>query len=255
MSTVRLEESFELAAAPEVVWGYLIDPAKIVVCLPGAELLSVEDERNYQGRVRVKVGAVTVSYDGTMEFVAIDDEARRVEMVGKGREKGGAGTATMTMEGRVEPHGADGAEAGEGGGGKGGGGAVGAEPSGSRVSITAEVQLTGKIVRFGRGMIGAVSKEVFSQFAACLAALVAEAGEGESASEAPAAGAAETPASTPPQTPGAASDASPPAEPQSPRAPEPEPIASAAPVSAFGLLFATLRSSVKRFFARLSGRG
>lgn len=241
MSTVRLEESFELGATPDVVWGYLIDPAKIVVCLPGAELLSIEGERKYTGRVRVKVGAVTVSYDGTMEFVTIDDETRRVEMVGKGREKGGAGTATMTMEGRVEALG----DADVDGGGGGGAGGEGVGPPGSRVSITAEVQLTGKIVRFGRGMIGAVSKEVFSQFAACLAGLVEEAGEA-SAPEAPPAGDAEAPAPD---------AARPPAEPQSTRAPEPEPIASAAPVSAFGLLFATLRSSVKRFFARLSGRG
>ncbi len=211
MSTVRVEESFELDAPPRVVWSYLIDPAKIVVCLPGAELLSVKDERTYEGRVRVKVGAVTVSYDGTMEFTALDEDERRVEMVGKGREKGGAGTATMTMQGQVEP-----STAGDG--------------AGSRISITAEVVLTGKIVRFGRGMIGAVSREVFSQFATCLAGLVTDA----TADAAGADGPADLPAA--------------------PTGPTVAPSATA-PASALGLLFATLRSAIKRAVGRLLGRG
>jgi len=214
MSTVTLEESFELEAAPEVVWSYLIDPGKIVVCLPGAELLSVRDERTFEGRVRVKVGAVTVNYGGTMEFTTIDTDARHVEMLGKGREKGGAGTATMKMEGRVEA----------------------LDPVGSRIHITADVQLTGKIVRFGRGMIGAVSREVFSQFAECLGGLVnADAGE-SGADEAPV-GDGDPQGDAPGDALGgtAFGDASP----------------GAPPISAFGLLFRTLRSSLRRLLDRV----
>jgi len=170
------------------------------VCLPGAELLSVEDDGTYQGRVRVKVGAVTVNYDGNMEFTAIDSDARRVEMLGKGRAKDG-GTATMTMKGHVEA----------------------LDPAGSRIHITAAVQLTGKIVRFGRGMIGAVSREVFSQFAECLGGLVTAAEEEAGASGADAGDG---------EAHGDASDTAP-------------------PLSALGLLFRTLLSSVRRFLDRM----
>ena len=215
MSTVTVDESFELGAAPGVVWGYLIDPARIVVCLPGAELLSVDAEGIYHGRVRVKLGAVTLNFDGTMEFATIDTDQRRVEMLGKGRDKGGSGSASMKMEGRVEE--TDGA--------------------GSRVHITADVQLTGKIVRFGSGMIGAVSREVFSQFATCLGELVPASAD----QTLEGAGIDATEAVTPDRSgrgPSASADA----------------VNQAAPVSAFGLLFSALRSSIRRFLDRVFRR-
>lgn len=153
MSTVKIEESFELDAPADQAWSYLIKPERIVVCLPGAQLTEVLDERNYAGNIKVKVGAVSMTYEGQIEFTEIDHDARVIRMVGKGRAKGGGGTATLTMDSTVL----------ELAGGR------------SRVSINADIQLTGKIVRFGRGMIQAVSKELFKEFTARLAAELASA--------------------------------------------------------------------------------
>ena len=223
MSTVTIEESFELDAPPNEVWSYLVDPAKIVVCLPGAELTEVVDDRTYEGRVRVKVGAVTISYAGTMEFREIDHDAREVQMVGTGREKGGGGTASMTMTGTVEA----------------------LEADRSRVHIRSDLRLTGRVVRFGRGMIGAVSKEVFAQFAGCLAGLFAVSPEVAAGGTGPASAAATEAA------PDGATDADSDAATDPSRAPLGEPP----PLSAFGLLWATLRSSVRRMLSRIFGGG
>jgi carbon monoxide dehydrogenase subunit G len=143
MSSLKIEERFSVRAPVERVWRFLLDPERIAPCLPGAELLEVENERTFHGQMKVKVGPVTVAYQGTIELTEIDEAARRVQMVGKGKEKGGAGSAKMTMESRLEPQ-DDGAVA---------------------IAVTSDVELAGRIVRFGRGMIQSVSAQLFKQFA------------------------------------------------------------------------------------------
>ena len=147
MSTLKIEERFELDAHADEAWDYLSQPERIVVCLPGAELTEVVDERNYAGSVKVKLGAVAMEYLGNAEFTEVDPEQRVVRMEGKGRERRGGGTVTLTMEGTVR------------------------ELEGDRCEVTvlADIQLAGKIVRFGRGMIQAVTAEVFKEFTARLA--------------------------------------------------------------------------------------
>ena len=160
MSSLRIEERFELDAHPDEAWAYLTQPERIVVCLPGAELTEVVDELNYAGGVRVKLGAVAMDYRGTVEFTELDAERRVMRMEGKGRERRAGGTVSLTMEGTV------------------------LELEGGRceVTVVADVQLAGKIVRFGRGMIQAVTSQIFKEFTICLAAELA-AGKARGASE------------------------------------------------------------------------
>ena len=152
MSSVTIHERFTLDAAPDRVWAYLVDPTRIVVCLPGAELTGQDDERTYSGVVSVKLGAVKMSYRGKVVFEEVDEERYFVRIVGKGQEKTGSGTATMTMESRV----------------------TATDGGGTEVSVNADVVLAGKIVRFGRGMIQSVSEGIFQEFTTRLAAAIAD---------------------------------------------------------------------------------
>lgn len=52
----KIEERFEVQAPVERTWKYLIDPARVVQCLPGAELLESKDEHRFLGAIKVKVG-------------------------------------------------------------------------------------------------------------------------------------------------------------------------------------------------------
>jgi carbon monoxide dehydrogenase subunit G len=142
----KIEEQFEVKAPVQRVWEYLIDPAKVVVCIPGAELLESQDERTFVGAVKVKVGPMNMSYKGLMKFTEMDEQGRQVRMVGEGRETGGAGSAKVTMLSKVTP----------------------LEGGGALVVVSADVDLVGKIVQFGRGMIEEVSKQLFRQFSACV---------------------------------------------------------------------------------------
>jgi carbon monoxide dehydrogenase subunit G len=163
---IRIEERFRVAAPVEAVWAYLVDPRRVVTCLPGAALTEVVDERTFLGTVKVKVGTVTVSYKGRVRLVEVDAAAHRVRMEGEGRESTGAGSAKMRMESTV---------AGAGGG--------------AEVVVVSDVDVVGRIVQLGRGMIEQVSHQLFQQFAACVRATL----EGEAAARAGGASAAPPP--------------------------------------------------------------
>ena len=86
--SLEIEEQLELPAPVEKVWRFLIDPRKIVTCLPGAELTKVEDATTFLGTMKVKVGPVSVAYQGRVKLVEVDDASHRVKMSGEGTEKG-----------------------------------------------------------------------------------------------------------------------------------------------------------------------
>ena len=92
----KIVEEFEVQAPVQRVWEYLIDTAKVAVCIPGAELLESKDDGTFTGAVKVKVGPITMSYKGTVKFTELDEQAHQVRLVGEGREAGeGGGTGTL----------------------------------------------------------------------------------------------------------------------------------------------------------------
>ena len=149
--SIRVEEVFEIQAHPDRVWEYLTDPRQVVNCLPGAELTSVQDEKTFLGRVKVKVGPISTAYAGKVILTERDDANRVVKMTGEGRESGGAGSAKMTMTSSV----------------------VGLATGSTEVRVTADIDIVGRIAQFGRGMIESVNKQMFKQFTECMRATLA----------------------------------------------------------------------------------
>jgi uncharacterized protein len=142
----KIEERFAVNAPVERVWEYLIDPARVVVCLPGAELLEAQDEHSFLGAIKVKVGPLSMAYKGSGRFTEINEELHQVRMVGEAREIGGSGSVRVNMMSTMTP----------------------LPTGGVGVVVNAEVDLVGKIVQFGRGMIEEVSKQMFRQFSTCV---------------------------------------------------------------------------------------
>lgn len=142
----KIAERFEVQAPVERVWQYMIDPASVVQCLPGAELLEQQDERNFTGAIKVKVGPLSMSYKGKGVFTEVNEETRTVRMTGEAKEVGGSGSTKVTMVSTI----------------------TALEGGGSQVSVDADVNLVGRIVQFGRGMIEEVSRQMFRQFATCV---------------------------------------------------------------------------------------
>ncbi|MCP5066529.1 MAG: carbon monoxide dehydrogenase [bacterium] len=99
------------------------------------------DDRTFNGAVKIKLGAITTRYRGRVHLSDVDEQARRVCMVAEGRETGG-GTAKGTVTAELS-----------------------ALPDGQTEVVTsAEVDLTGRVMQVGRGMIQGVSSQLFGQF-------------------------------------------------------------------------------------------
>ncbi|MBK6454623.1 MAG: SRPBCC family protein [Gemmatimonadetes bacterium] len=188
--SLTLNETFRVAAPPDRVWQFLKNPAEVVTCLPGAELTGTIDAQTYAGRVKVKVGPITAAYAGKATLAKVDDAERRMQIVAEGKESGGPGSARMTMTGHVTAQ-ADGT---------------------SEVSVDAAIEIAGRVMQFGRGLIESVNKQLFKQFAESVRAKLEAAHASEVAEAAPAVVDVASPAAhdalgAPPETPPAASTA------------------------------------------------
>jgi carbon monoxide dehydrogenase subunit G len=158
---IEFKETLQVDAPIDRVWEFVNDPRRVVTCMPGAVLDEVVDERTFLGTVKVKVGAITASYKGRVVFTEVDAQARTLEAAAEGRETGG-GTAKGTIAIRLS-----------------------SLAEGPTEFVTeARVDLTGRVMQVGRGMIQGVSRQLFKQFAASTRGLLEaqdEAGEAAAA--------------------------------------------------------------------------
>ena len=166
---MQLENSFSVNAPPDRVFAYLLDVNKVVGCVPGAELSEVVDDKTFKGKVKVKVGPITVAYSGTAKIVDRDDVARSATLEAEGRETTGPGSARAKALMKVD-----------------------AEGTTSVVKITTDYSIAGRVAQFGRGVMEDVSRRIVNDMAACIKANV----EGQQQTPAVEGGA---PAEAPPQ--------------------------------------------------------
>jgi carbon monoxide dehydrogenase subunit G len=221
----KIEERFEVQAPVERVWQYLIDAQRVVHCLPGAQLIEQQDERTFLGAIKVKVGPLSMSYKGQAKFTEINEETHQVRMVGDAREVGGSGSTKVSMLSTVSPSASGGAE----------------------VLVNADIDLVGKVVQFGRGMIEEVSRQMFRQFSACVKKQLEVVEEPPAEASSPAAG--DRPSVTTSQPASQQASAS-----QTTAQPAPAPVAhETKAVAAAPLAFRALWAIVARFFRRLFG--
>jgi carbon monoxide dehydrogenase subunit G len=168
---VELNNEFRVAVPAAKTWEVLTDVERVAPCLPGATLLSVDGDR-FTGAVKVKVGPITVSYQGIASFQEKDAEAQRVVLRAEGKETRGNGSATATVTAQLKDEGSESGPA-------------------TRVVINTDLAISGKAAQFGRGVLADVAGNLIGQFAKSLeASVVGDAGAVPGA----AAGAASAPA-------------------------------------------------------------
>ena len=211
---MRIENTVEVDAPLDRVWALVNDIPRVAPCMPGAALTGVLDDTAYEGTVAVKLGPLRMSYKGKVVVEEVDEANHSARLTASGRDTKGAGTARASVETRLEPAG----------------------DRHTRLHVTSDVQLTGKVASFGRGgAINDVATRLFGQFADCLrATLEAEPRAAEAAAATVEDRAASGPAGAAPEaapsaaTPAAATAEAPasPAAAQAPTAPAAGPAAT-----------------------------
>jgi uncharacterized protein len=147
---MELDNSFIVPVPPDQAWDVLLDVKRIAPCMPGATVDEVDGDV-VTGRIKVKVGPVSLTYRGTAKFTERDPEARVVVVEASGKETRGAGTASATVRASLAPD---------------------ASENGTQVTMHTTMNVTGRPAQFGRGVIVEVGGKLVDQFAANLAKLI-----------------------------------------------------------------------------------
>ena len=141
---MKLENEFRVSVPIDRAWEVLTDIPLITPCLPGATLTD-HDADEYKGKIKIKVGPVTADYSGSAVFVQRDEAARHVEISASGRDSRGSGNASATIIADMTTDG-----------------------DGTKVSISTDLKISGKVAQFGKGMIAEVSTKLIDQFVDCI---------------------------------------------------------------------------------------
>lgn len=144
---MKLENEFVVPAAIEKTWDVLRDVERIAPCMPGAELTGRAGD-DYLGTIRVKVGPISVAYEGRVSIVEEDGDQYCAVMKASGSERRGSGTAEARVSTFLKPAGDD----------------------RTGVRIETELAITGRPAQFGRGVMADVSQRLVDRFAENLAA-------------------------------------------------------------------------------------
>ena len=146
---MKIENTVEVDAPLERVWALVNDIPRVAPCMPGAALTGVLDDKTYEGTVAVKLGPLRMSYKGKVTVDEVDEANHSARLTASGKDTKGAGTARASVVTQLEPAG----------------------DTHTRLMVTSDVQLTGKVASFGRGgAINDVATRLFGQFADCLRA-------------------------------------------------------------------------------------
>ena len=141
---MKLENRFTVPVPVDEAWKVLLDVERIAPCMPGATLTSVDGD-DFEGKVKVKVGPINLTYGGKARFVSKDDAAHVAVIDGSGKETRGTGTAKALITCRLIDQGET-----------------------TDVEVDTDLNVTGKPAQFGRGVLADVSSKLVDQFAACL---------------------------------------------------------------------------------------
>ncbi len=183
---MELDHSFTVPVPPDQAWDVLLDVQKVAPCMPGAQVDSVEGD-DVAGRMKVRVGPVSLTYKGTASFKDRDAAERSILVEASGKEMRGAGTASATVRAALSSENGSGDES-------------------TLVTMHTTLNVTGRPAQFGRGVIAEVGSRLIDKFADNLAQQLTGGGpaaEAPLASAAvPAAGAPAASAAAPGETPG-----------------------------------------------------
>ncbi|TNF73399.1 MAG: hypothetical protein EP302_04010, partial [Bacteroidetes bacterium] len=91
----QLEKSFEVPQGTELVWEHLIDPNKVMDCVPGVSIDEQVGENHYKGKVGMKFGPIGAKYDADIHYKEIDAENHKIILTGNGVDVKGNGNAEM----------------------------------------------------------------------------------------------------------------------------------------------------------------
>jgi carbon monoxide dehydrogenase subunit G len=141
---VELDHSFSNGKPIEHNWETILDLEKLVSCVEGGSVTETTSPESVKAQIKVKMGAMGLTYAGTVSLLEQDPEAHRAVLQVKSREAGGQGHANADVTFALS----------DGGG-----------------TIHTAAQITGKAASMGEGVVQNVLDALITGFTERLAAL------------------------------------------------------------------------------------
>jgi len=139
---MKIEGSFVVAAPRERVFAEITNPALMASCVPGCEAIEVIDPKTYRTKILIEVGPIKARFNLIVE-VTSEEPPGRVVSVTRGEEGSRASVMSANNELRLEPT-ADG---------------------GTEVRYVSEVSVTGRLGKFGLGVMKKKAESLGAKFA------------------------------------------------------------------------------------------
>lgn len=149
---MHLTNTITLPGAPDEVFDMLLDVERLAGCLPGTTLTGRNGDA-HTGKVKLKVGPLSVRYGGELRFLEVDRDGRRLVMKAGGKEVDGNGNVDAKVTAQVTGAGGD-----------------------STVLIDTDLVIRGRVAQFGRGAMTEVSQRLMDEFATNVADLLRSGG-------------------------------------------------------------------------------
>ena len=141
---VELDHSFSTTKPIDESFATILDLERVIPCVEGGSVLEATSPQSVKAEIKVKMGAMSMTFTGTVEIVEQDADAHRAVMSVKSREAGGQGHANATVEFALA----------DGGG-----------------TIHTNAQITGKAASMGEGVVVGVLDALITDFSGKLSAL------------------------------------------------------------------------------------
>jgi carbon monoxide dehydrogenase subunit G len=141
---IELDHSFTSAKAVDETWESVLDLERLIPCVEGGKVTERTSEDAVKAEILVKMGAMSMTFEGTVEVTDKDPEAHRAVMQVKSRESRGQGHANADVTFALA----------DGGG-----------------TIHTAAQITGKAASMGEGVVVAVLDALIKDFAQKLSTL------------------------------------------------------------------------------------
>ena len=94
---VELDHSFTTGKPVDETWEAILDLDRLVPCVEGGSVLERTGPDAVKAEIKVKMGAMSMTFTGTVEVIEQDPAEHRAVMQVKSREAGGQGYANADV--------------------------------------------------------------------------------------------------------------------------------------------------------------
>jgi uncharacterized protein len=139
---VELDHPFSTGKPLDYNWEAILDLERLIPCVEGGSVIERTGPDSAKAEIKVKMGAMSMTFTGTVAVIEQDDAAHRAVLQVKSREAGGQGHANADVEFALA----------DGGG-----------------TIHTKAQITGKAASMGEGVVVSVLDALIKDFTGKLA--------------------------------------------------------------------------------------